>query len=146
MERTQLTEIINACVEKSAAHLINLVVRGKAGRLSIEVFVDSQAGVTTELCSGISREISRSLGGGMNRPYSLVVSSPGAGRSLKFSWQYAKHIGRKLRLTLRSADGTTHEEGTLRSVDDSGVVFETDNGISRANFDSIIAAVVKTPW
>jgi ribosome maturation factor RimP len=146
MERTQLTEIINGCVEKNAAHLIDLVVRGEGGQLLIEVFVDSQTGVTTELCSGISREISRSLSGGMNRPYALVVSSPGAGRSLKFSWQYAKHIGRKLYLTLRSVEGTTHEEGTLRSVDDTGVVFETDNGISRANFDSIVTAVVKTPW
>lgn len=91
----------------------------------LEIFIDSDSGVTFEKCQSISRYLESYLDteGWLGDTYTLEVSSPGISRPLKFVRQYPKHIGRKLEITLQ--DGTL-KTGILRGVSPESVNLETE--------------------
>jgi ribosome maturation factor RimP len=150
MLTTPLEQLVTTCVEKQGAHVIEVIVKGHQQRPLLEVYVDTEAGVTTELCSAISKEIHSVL---RVRPLlgplvQLTVSSPGIERPLRYLWQYRKHIGRDL--TVQVTAGETGEEhtGRLAAVDGESIVLEpgVPGEQHRFPFDTIVRAVVKTPW
>jgi ribosome maturation factor RimP len=113
------------------------------------VYLDADAGLSTGACAAISRELSEVLDKEALIPgaYHLVVSSPGIDRPLKFPRQYAKHVGRKLRVTYNSAGGQLSVEGTLSAVSEEavtvGVKEKEPVGI---RFDEIVEAKVLPAW
>jgi ribosome maturation factor RimP len=126
------------------AQLVELAIRGERGGKVVEVFVDSEKGVTTELCAELSRTIGERLDNDIKGSYHLVVSSPGADRPLKFPWQYQKHIGRPVSITARSGQIT----GVLASIDGDGIHIEQpkNKGMTTIPFSDIVEGRVQLPW
>ncbi len=91
----------------------------------IEVFLDSDTGITLEKCTRISRYLEHHLdeAGWAGTHYVLEVSSPGVSRPLSLPRQYPKHVGRWLELRL---EGGERLEGKLLEVDDEGVTLEVE--------------------
>lgn len=89
----------------------------------LEVFLDSDTGITFETCRVVSRHLEAVLDAErwLGEKYTLEVSSPGVDRPLRLRRQYAKNVGRKLKVKL--SDGNT-KEGTLVDVTDEHVVLE----------------------
>ncbi len=150
MIREQLGIVIGQCVEKCGAHLIDTVLRGKGGTRVIEVYVDSERGISTDQCSEISREILREIESGVlvDGTYRLEVSSPGIDRPLRFSWQYPKHVGRSLQMKVRTTNGIEERSGTLVSADDVSVVMAAGAQSQKIviPLDTIVEARIKAPW
>jgi ribosome maturation factor RimP len=150
MLASELRETVERAVERRGAHLIDLVERGHQGRPVLEVFIDTESGVTTDLCAEVSREISISLDhtGLLLGPYRLDVSSPGIERPLIFPWQYRKHLHRKLKVTVRTPGGTEVQEGILVETSDSGVTLQVGKESTPVEipFASILEARVPAPW
>jgi len=151
MVNTQELEVLlEQCAKRHGAHLIDVVLRGRQHKPVVEVFIDSEIGVTTELCSEVSREITRAL---IIQPvitasYDLIVSSPGIDRPMKYPWQYRKHIGRVLQVRARSGDGIVEYTGKFAGMDEQGITLETGNNGDKAAvaFEMIVDARVKSPW
>lgn len=149
-----MDERLRAAVQESAglhgAHLIDLVVRGTQGRAVVEVFIDTETGVTTDLCALVSRELSRRIDAEelLSGSYRLDVSSPGIERPLKFPWQYTKHLGRPVRIRRKGAEDVEEVAGTLTSLDASGVSVQTGReGLPVViPFSSIVEARIAMPW
>ncbi|MFN0158238.1 MAG: ribosome maturation factor RimP [Bacteroidota bacterium] len=150
MVNDQLREVINRCADQHAAHVIDVVLRGRHHRPIVEVFIDTEEGVTTELCSEVSREIASILLAEplINPAYELIVSSPGIERPLIFPWQYKKHVGRKLIVKTNSDAGLVEQIGDCAAVDESGITLHTGKSQEtvRIEFASIKEARVKAPW
>jgi len=150
MNKSELTDLVERCSATHGAHVIDLSVRGDRQVRVIEVFVDAEVGVTTELCSTISRDVVHDLdqSGLIRERYRLEVSSPGIERPLKFSWQYPKHIGRKVAFRVRQENGVESRLGTLVGIDEDGITLEGDPAGTtvQLRFDSIVEARVKSPW
>lgn len=89
----------------------------------LDVFLDSDTGITLERCRKISRYLEAYLdeSGQLGEKYTLEVSSPGVGRPLQLKRQYPKHIGRKLKVKLK-ADGEI--EGILEAVGEEAITIE----------------------
>ena len=142
--------MVESCVVKESAHLIDYRVRGERGTRVIEVVVDTEAGVTTDTCSGLSREIIGAIDkeGVLQGGYRLEISSPGIDRPLQFPWQYRKHMGREFMLSVRIEQGSEKQSGRLAGIDDSGIVLESGKKkeLRRISFDAIIEARVLPPW
>jgi len=87
----------------------------------LNVFADSDSGMTFEKCQKISRYLESHLDthGWLGDKYVLEVSSPGVGRPLKFPRQYRNNIGRTVVVTL--ADKTL-ETGILKSADETQII------------------------
>ncbi len=122
--RSRLQALVNPVVQSSGAFLVDLKVRGDQGSRVVEVFVDTDEGVSTDLCAEISREISRRLDreGVILGRYNLVVSSPGLDRPLKLLRQYRRHIGRILTVRFTAEEVTRNVEGELEAVSDEWIV------------------------
>jgi ribosome maturation factor RimP len=150
MENADLAEAVRTCVEHCSAHLIDLVVRGTRANAVVEVFVDTDSGVTTDLCSAISREIARVFdhSGWFPGAYRLEVSSPGIDRPLQYPWQYRKHIGRSLGVRTRNSPGPERRSCRLAAVHDDGIVVvgEGETQEELIPFEDLTEAVVRSPW
>lgn len=105
------------------AHLVEVVVRGSLQRRILEVYVDTESGITLDECGAISEGIGEMLESANVFPgqYRLEVSSPGADRPLRYEWQYRRHIGRLLNITL--TDGT-QKQGRLKDIGDTSFTLE----------------------
>ncbi len=146
----QLRDAITAAIERKGAHCIDLVFRGDRAKQVIEVFIDAEMGITTDLCADVSREISTAIDQGnlLPGPYRLDVSSPGIDRPLRFPWQYRKHQGRRVHVRFREADKEQLVDGTLASVQEDAILVQTKNTAEPilVKFDAIVEARIPAPW
>lgn len=85
----------------------------------IKVVIDGDQGVTVEDCMKVSRAIEHNLDR-EEEDFSLEVASAGATSPMVLPRQYAKNIGRKLKVK------TTDEsyEGNLTATSENGIVLE----------------------
>jgi ribosome maturation factor RimP len=97
-------------------------VRISMGR-KIEVFADSDTGITIEECAVISRFLEKHLDGSGLVPhnYILEASSPGMSNPLRVPRQYKKRIGRVLEID--KTDGA-HIEATLVDANDEHITLQ----------------------
>ena len=133
----------------NGAYVIDIAVWGERGGKVVEVFLDSDKGLSTGTCAAISREFSTALKNGnvLAGNYQLVVSSPGIERPLKFPRQYAKHVGRVLRVTRRVDGSQKVIDGVLTEVREDGIDLKVHNRDAAAvRFDEIIEAMVLPAW
>ncbi|HFA47458.1 MAG TPA: hypothetical protein ENJ95_00415, partial [Bacteroidetes bacterium] len=89
----------------------------------LDVFIDSDSGLSLRQCQGVSRYLESYLDEEqvLGEKYTLEVSSPGLSRPLKMVRQYKKNIGRKLKIALQ--DGT-EKTAELKAVGESSITVE----------------------
>ena len=89
----------------------------------LEVFVDSDSGLSLGKCQKISRYLEGFIDGEnwLGEKYTLEVSSPDLTRPLKLKRQYKKNIGRSLEITLSDDTIKTAE---LKEVGEEGIKVE----------------------
>lgn len=89
---------------------------------NIKVCVDGDQGVDIEAVIAVSRAIEHHPDMDRDREdFSISVSSPGADAPLILPRQYAKHVGRKLKVTTDSGEEFT---GTLTDAGQDGIALE----------------------
>lgn len=150
----RIPEELRSIADESAiacnAHVIDLLVHGESGRPLVEIFVDAEGPVTTDLCAEISRRIAAGIESGtfLAESFRLEVSSPGIERPLRHDWQYRKHAGRDLRVTLNTSGGPAGEmRGTLLGVDAEGIRLRVPKGDeTHVSFAAIHESKVMPPW
>lgn len=100
--------------------LVEMVVHDNS---KLEVFVDSDSGITYKKCQRISRHLEQYIDEHqwLGEKYTLDVSSPGIGRPLKFYRQYPRNKGRKV--VVKKNDGEK-VEGTLKEVTETTITIE----------------------
>jgi len=89
----------------------------------LEVFIDSDSGITFQKCRKISRYLEAVIEeeNWFGEKYTLDVSSPGLSRPLKLKRQYYKNMGRKLDVT--TTDGRKLK-GKLVKVEEGSITLE----------------------
>jgi ribosome maturation factor RimP len=99
---------------------IHLIPKGN----KVEVFVDSDSGMTFEKCQKISRFLESHLDENkwFGEDYTLEVSSPGVSRPLKLPRQYVKNVGRTIEITTK--EGTKKEGKLVEATDFAATVEE----------------------
>lgn len=118
---TNLLEDLFKTEEFSDCFLVDIKLHANQ---KLEVFIDSDSGITFARCQQTSRYLEQHLdeNGWLGEKYILEVSSPGIGRPLKLRRQYPKNIGRKVEVTL--TEGGEIKSGILIEVHDTGLVIE----------------------
>jgi len=151
--RESLKEKISGLAEpvigSHGAFLIDVAVRGSQQGRIVEIFIDNDDGITTELCASVSREIGKRLNEENLDPdrYFLVVSSPGTDRPLIFPRQYRKHIGRDLAVKFKDGESYRKLKARLTGTTDSSIfVEETCGNVLEIQFNDIAEARVLTAF
>ena len=132
VEETMKTELFDRIstfttpiLEPINAYLVDLNMRGEGGTTVLEVFVDTDNGITADECALVSRSLSAEIERQniFTGRYRIEVSSPGLDRPLKLERQFRKNIGRQLRIiTNVTSEPLT---GTLSEVTETSLTLST---------------------
>jgi ribosome maturation factor RimP len=135
---------------------VELIWRTDRGRRVLELTVERLGsripgeGITIELCSDISRDLSAALDVVDLIPvsYQLQVGSPGLERALYVANDYARFAGQTARLKLREPlEGQRVVRGTLHGLDEDGaVLIETERGEVSIGLATIESARLVFDW
>jgi ribosome maturation factor RimP len=117
--------IVLSAIERTSIFVVDTKV-DSANRIFVEV--DKPEGITVDECADISRAVES----GLNRDaedFELEVSSPGLTEPFKVMEQYRKNCGRQVDVMKRDGRKVS---GTLRDVDDKGIVLDVKTKIAEA--------------
>jgi ribosome maturation factor RimP len=97
------------------------------GRM-LRLFIDKPGGIGVEDCAAVSRQLSRVLEVEGVEYDRLEVSSPGLDRPLRKAQDFARFIGQKADVRMRTPDATGRRRfvGWLRGAEDGRVTMELD--------------------
>jgi len=125
MELNEITKWVEQFLEgiEGGYYLVDVSWHRKSQKL--EVYIDTDKGVTLGECQRLSRKMQESLEDGnlVSEDYVLEVSSPGLERPLRLPRQYKKNIGRVISVELLNGE---EEIGRLERVEDSGLVIRPE--------------------
>lgn len=145
----QIAAILEGILPEFGAFFVGAHLSRGKHRLTVEVFVDTDAGIKVDQCAGISRRLAsiieeQSL---IDTAYEIEVSSPGIDKPLTLLRQYSKNMGRKFRLLLPDGSIVRTLEGTLESIENENLVFRTEQGDQvTVRFAEIIESKEVLPW
>ena len=149
-ERRQTVEkLAGPILDRIGAFLIDAQVRRERGALLVQLFADTDVGISIDECAVISRELNRLLEAdpAFAGSYRLEVSSPGLSQPLKLLRQFPKNIGRRFVLRYRQGEEVREAEGRLASVEGDRLVFTNDSGESVAlSFGDLLHCRERLPW
>jgi len=139
-----IVEISKQSAEKLGFLLIDVSFRGDERNRIIEIYIDSETGISTEDCARLSDEINTILDEQnlISSNYRLDVSSPGVDRPLKYLDQYKKHQNRKFEIVYESGEQIRKEVGKLDHIEDDVLYFYINNILTPVNFNQIKSAKV----
>ncbi len=124
-DNAQIETLLQPYLNDGEFYLVDLQVAGRTGGvLKVTVLVDSDESITIDQCASIGRQLGNQLDeidffG--ETPFNLEVSSPGVDFPLTRQRQFAKNVGRSLKVQL--VDGPLLI-GKLESVDEQGIVLD----------------------
>ena len=111
------------------------------GRHSLlRVYIDHANGILVEDCEKVSRQVSGVLDveDPISSEYTLEVSSPGMDRPLFTLDQFARHVGKQVKIKLRVPyEGRRNLQGLLRGVEEQDVVILVEDHEYLLPIDSI---------
>ncbi|MEW5800372.1 MAG: ribosome maturation factor RimP [Bacteroidota bacterium] len=131
-------------IERNNAFLVDVVVRGERSSKVLEVYVDSDSGISLDQCSNISRELSARLDEAdlVQGRYRLDVSSPGLDKPLKMLRQYSRNVGRNCKIFINEAGKRIPLEGVLEHVDEKSVTIREKGKTRDIEFSTIIETYI----
>lgn len=121
--RSKLADLAGECL-KQGHFLVDVIVSAR-NMSKITVVVDGDNGVTIDDCGEISRQLSARLDAmnfGTGR-YVLEVTTPGLDQPLKLKRQYAKNIGRVLKVHRKDKSIVS---ARLAKADEQGIVLSQE--------------------
>ncbi|MEC7265043.1 MAG: ribosome assembly cofactor RimP [Bacteroidota bacterium] len=117
MLKEKVESLLNkALEERPSLFLIDFTVGGDN---TIKVVLDGDKGVSLQDCMDVSRAIEHNLDR-EEEDFSLEVASAGAASPMRFPRQYAKNIGRQLKVRANGQE----MEGTLVDASENSITLE----------------------
>jgi ribosome maturation factor RimP len=122
-------------------------IKGSAHQPMVDVFIDSEEGVTISECASTHRLLYAAIELEAIFPaeFKLDVSSPGLGHPLRLPRQFRRHVGRELEVVVRSSesDDAASVTGELVEAAEGGIVITSGNDRLEFRFDDIERAVIR---
>jgi ribosome maturation factor RimP len=102
--KEQLEDLLAPLLEDKACFLVDISIKPSKASQKVTILIDSDEGVTIDQCTSISRQLAKKLEelDLFSDAYTLEVSSPGLDQPLVLARQYAKNVGRNLKVTLKA--------------------------------------------
>ena len=138
-------EKLRPVIEEMGYELVEVSYEKENGGMSLIFTIDKDGGVTVDDCEIVNKKIDPILdeiNPTDDKPYTLVVSSPGLDRPLKTDRDLSRNIGNEVDVTLfAKLDGKKLFTGVLESFDEKSVTIKTDK--ERINLDRDKIASIK---
>ena len=121
--------------------LVDVSYEKENGGMSLIFTIDKEDGVTIDDCEIVNKKIDPLLdeiNPTDDKPYTLVVSSPGLDRPIKTDRDLKRVLGKEVEITLFSKlNGKKNFKGVLKSYDEKTVTVEIDKNETTFERDKI---------
>jgi len=124
----KIQEMIEPVLRSLGLELVEVQLRTEQNGLVLRITIYKDDGITVDDCSAVSREVGQLLDieDVISRAYHLEVSSPGLDRPLKSKRDFARNIGKKVKLTIVDGERTDVIIGRIKGC--AGEIVEIDAG------------------
>ncbi|MBN2134259.1 MAG: ribosome maturation factor RimP [Acidobacteria bacterium] len=145
-----LRELSEKVVENAGMELVELEYHKEGKTWVLRLFIDKEGGVTLDDCTDISKELGVQLDVEdiIQHHYLLEVSSPGINRLLKKENDFARSVGKKIKVQMKRPQENRKnfagilekfENGMITVLTDDKLKFELDiNDIQKARLNEEI--------
>ena len=125
----KISDIVTPFLQPAGAFLVSVNIRGERASSIVEIFADTDEGITADQCAAISRSVSQELDKENIIPgrYKLEVSSPGLDRPLLLPRQLKKNTGRQVKIISRASNPASEATGILQEVTDTFLTLLTSD-------------------
>ena len=138
-------EKLRGVIEEMGYDLVEVSYEKENGGMSLIFTIDKDGGVNMDDCEKVNRKIDPildELNPTDDKPYTLVVSSPGLDRPLKTDRELKRAEGKEVEVNLFSKqNGQKLFVGTLESFDEKQIILKTEK--EELTFDREKIASVK---
>ncbi|MBE5833073.1 ribosome maturation factor RimP [Butyrivibrio sp.] len=118
-------ELLEPIAKENGVSIYDVEYVKEAGEWYLRAYIDKPEGVNINDCVNVNHALSDALDVDdfIEEAYTLEVSSPGLGRTLKKDRHFANSLGMEVELKLyKPVDGTKEFSGILKSFDAENVV------------------------
>ena len=140
-------EILTPIAEQNGVRIYDVEYVKEAGDYYLRAYIDKDGGVNIGECEAVSRALSEILDADdfIEDAYTLEVSSPGLGRTLKKDRHLQQSIGQAVELkTYKPIDGQKEFEGVLKAFTTDSLTIDmngTEKQFTRADISLIKLAL-----
>lgn len=124
-------EKLKDTIESLGYELVDVQYVKENGSMSLIFTIDNDKGVTIDDCEIVSKKIDpmlEEINPTDDKPYTLVVSSPGLDRPLKTDRDLKHALGQEIEIVLfAKISGKKNFHGILESFDEKHIVLKTEN-------------------
>ncbi|MCK9408046.1 MAG: hypothetical protein WCX28_09165 [Bacteriovoracaceae bacterium] len=140
----KIQEILHPITDKFNAFIVDIVLRGERSSKVIEIYIDTDHGISLDECSEISRELSEKMDESdlIQGRYRMDVSSPDLDRPLKLVRQYSRNIGRTCKVTYHADGKKTIIAGKLEQVTEKNITIFKNGKQVEVPFSEIIETFI----
>jgi ribosome maturation factor RimP len=145
----RVRDVVAPAVDAAGVDLLDVEVKGQRGSRVVRLVADADGGLDLDTIATLSREAGDRLDETDVVPgrYTLEVTSPGADRPLRTARDFARNVGRDVRLQLAdAADGPGELTGALVGVDDDHLELEVEGAPRRVPLVDVDHGTVVLPW
>ena len=144
----KLFSFIKPLCENNKIILYEVELKGSPKNKIIKVTVDTEKGITLNMCQLLSREISDLLVQKdlIKNEYHLEVSSPGINKPLQYSFEYERNIGRDLKIAYYKDDSINEIVGKLVEYNEKNITLEIAKDKIIIENEKIKKAIIKLKW
>ena len=125
-------EKLKSVVEEMGYELLDVSFEKDGGGMNLVFTIDNDNGVTIDDCELVSKKLDPlldELNPTDDKPYTLVVSSPGLDRPLKTDRDLKRNLGNEVEVSLfAKIDGQKLFKGVLKAFDEKTVTLQTESG------------------
>jgi ribosome maturation factor RimP len=147
--RNKIEEMAAPFLHLIDAFIVDIQIVPIEQRKIVQLYIDTDTGVTIGQCSELSRQLSAvlELQDVVPSSYILEVSSPGLKKPLKLLRQYRKNVGRQFRVHFKKDNGVEEINAKLAGVESELLTFiNGKNEIYSIPFNEIIESIEELPW
>ncbi|PKK83799.1 MAG: hypothetical protein CVT49_06585 [candidate division Zixibacteria bacterium HGW-Zixibacteria-1] len=136
--KRKIEELITPVIAEEGFELVELKLARYKRSSRLQLYVDSNNGVTIDDCARISRAVDPVLESNdiFTYAYTVEVSSPGLDRPLTTARDFRRRIGERVMVYFNDS-GLLPQEGELVDADDSHIELQKDDNRSRYDLINI---------
>jgi ribosome maturation factor RimP len=144
----KLFRLIEPLCKTNNIYLHNIEIKGSHRNIIITVTVDTESGITLNICQSLSREISDLLEQKdfIEDNYRLEVTSPGIDKALEHPFEYRRNIGRDVKVTYFQDNTIKEFTGKLINYNEKDLTFEMERERIIIPLDKIKNVKIKLRW
>ena len=145
----KLTSLIAPLCKEDGIYLLDISIQGGGKDRTVQVVVDTDAGVTLDQCQMLSRKISdlffqkEIFGDGS---YRLEVMSPGVNKDLEAPYEFIRSIGKMLKVKFRENDQVATVTGTLIRYENDSIALQVGETEKVIALKDLKETKIKLKW